>query len=80
MHDHLPTRFTSSVSSFDANFFSLIAIVVEIVHTVGKVKSLNNVFPQQRQFIYNPCFSIMCSLKSGNIRGTLANYWNVLVS
>ena len=33
---HLSTSFASSVSSFDANFFSFIAIV-EDLHTVGKV-------------------------------------------
>ena len=36
-HDHLPTCFTSSVSSFWAAFFSFTAIVVEVVHTVGKM-------------------------------------------
>ena len=35
--DHLPTCFTSSVSSFWAAFFSFTAIVVEVVHTVGKM-------------------------------------------
>ena len=33
----LPTCFASSVSSFDATFFSSTAIVVEAVHAVGKV-------------------------------------------
>ena len=35
--EHLPTYLTSSVSSFDAIFFSFTAIVVKVVHTVGKV-------------------------------------------
>ena len=35
--DQLPTCFASSVSSFDAPFFSFSAIVVEAVHAVGKV-------------------------------------------
>ena len=35
--DHLPTCFASSVGSFDAIFFSFSVIVVEVVHTVGKV-------------------------------------------
>ena len=35
--DHLPTDFVSSVSSFDSTFFSFNAIVVEVVHTVGKL-------------------------------------------
>ena len=36
-HDILPKCFASSVSSFDATFFSFTAIVVEVVHTVGQV-------------------------------------------
>ena len=35
--DHLPTCFASSVSGFDATFFSFTANAVEVVHTVGKV-------------------------------------------
>ena len=35
--DHLQTWLASSVSSFDAIFFGFTAIVVEIVHIVGKI-------------------------------------------
>ena len=35
--NHLPTCFVSSVCSFNATFFSFTAIVVEVVHTAGKV-------------------------------------------
>ena len=38
VHDHVITRqHASPVSSFDAMFFSFVAIVVEVVHTIGKV-------------------------------------------
>ena len=36
-HYHLPTCLACLVSSFDPNFFSFTAIVIEVVHTVGKV-------------------------------------------
>ena len=36
-HDHLPISFASSVSTFDATFFSFTAILVEVVHNIGKV-------------------------------------------
>ena len=41
-HDHLPTCFGSLVSSFDATFFSLTAIVLEVVQV--RFRSLINVF------------------------------------
>ena len=37
LRDHLPTCFASLVKSFDATFFTFTAIVVKVVHTVGKV-------------------------------------------
>ena len=42
--DHLPTCFTSSVSSFYVTFFSFTVIVVEVKHAVGKVSEFNQFF------------------------------------
>ena len=39
--DRLPRCFASSTGSFDATFFSFIAIVVEVLHTVGKIYEFN---------------------------------------
>ena len=41
-----PVKMPCMVSSFDATFFSFTAIVVEAVHTAGKVDNLINAFPQ----------------------------------
>ena len=38
---HLPTCFASSVSSFNATFFSFTTIAVEVVHTVNKFQEFN---------------------------------------
>ena len=51
------------VSSFDATFFSFTGIVVEAVHTAGKVDNLINAFPQEHEFIYNSRLLITCRLK-----------------
>ena len=50
LRDQIPTCFVSSVSSFDATFFNVTAIVVKVVHSV--------------EFIHNPSLLIICRLKT----------------
>ena len=80
---HVPTCFACSranVLVLTSLLSVSLPLLLKLHRLLIRFKSLITVFPQQREFIYQPSLLIMCRLKGGNIREMLINYWGMLVS